>query len=681
MENPSPEHTNELIKENSPYLLQHAHNPVNWKAWNDESLDLAQNQKKLIIISVGYSACHWCHVMEHESFEDPEVAEIMNKNYISIKVDREERPDVDQVYMNAVQIMTGAGGWPMNVVCLPDGRPVWGGTYFRKEQWKDALKQIAHLYETQPKKLEEYASRLEEGLKQVQLVDTPTEKSNLEKDYFSPIIEKWKRSLDQEYGGPKGAPKFMMPNNYEFLLRYAFQNSDEELMKHCLLTLNRISWGGTYDPVDGGFSRYSVDEKWHVPHFEKMLYDNAQLVQLYSKAYKLTENEWYREVVEQSLEFVENEFSHESGAFYSALDADSEDESGKNEEGAYYTWRKEDLKDLLGAEFELFAEVYNINKFGRWEDDKYVLIRTSEFEEIARRHDLSLEQFNLKREQWKQLLKKERKEREKPGLDDKSLTSWNAMMLTGYLEAYQALGRNEYLERALKNANFLIENQLKPDGRLYRTFKNGESKINAYLEDYAFCIEAFTRLYESCFEEKYLQLAEKLLGVVESDFADESSGLYFFNSRKDRKLITESLEISDNVIPASNSVMAKNLFRLGKITGNLVYIDKAENMLQKILPKIEEFPRYHSNWLDLLLNFTNPFYEVAITGPDHRDFSQYFQEKYIPNIVLAAGDSENIALLRNRTKKDETLIYVCEKGSCKLPNSSKSQSFQQIRQV
>lgn len=281
-------HTNELIHESSPYLLQHAHNPVNWKAWNDKSLDEAQENNKLLLISVGYSACHWCHVMEHESFEDEAVAEIMNSNYVNIKVDREERPDVDQVYMNAVQIMTGMGGWPMNVVALPDGRPVWGGTYFKKEQWIDALKQISHLYKSQPEKLVEYAEKLEQGLKQLQIIEPINETHKLHRDFFIPIIEKWKKSFDFNNGGYQRAPKFMMPNNYKFLMRYAFQNSDEDLMQQCFLTLNRISWGGVYDPIEGGFSRYSVDEKWHVPHFEKMLYDNAQLVQLYSKAYKIT---------------------------------------------------------------------------------------------------------------------------------------------------------------------------------------------------------------------------------------------------------------------------------------------------------------------------------------------------------------------------------------------------------
>ncbi len=372
--------SNELINETSPYLLQHAHNPVNWHPWKDEVLDLAQVEEKLLLISVGYSACHWCHVMEHESFENEEVAEIMNSNYICIKVDREERPDIDQVYMNAVQIMTGMGGWPMNVVALPDGRPVWGGTYFRKEQWKDALKQIANLYASKPEQLLEYAGKLEAGLNQVQIIEPPTTNKNFHRDFFLPIIKKWKRSLDRKNGGYNSAPKFMMPTNYDFLLRYAFQNSDEELMDFCLHTLNKMSWGGVFDPIGGGFSRYSVDESWHVPHFEKMLYDNAQLVQLYSKAYKLTGNNWYKEVVIQTLDFIDREMSDPSGAFYSALDADSEDENGKKEEGAYYVWKKAELQRLLQDDFNLFSECFNINAFGKWEHENYVLIRNKKFQ-------------------------------------------------------------------------------------------------------------------------------------------------------------------------------------------------------------------------------------------------------------------------------------------------------------
>ncbi|MCM8568815.1 thioredoxin domain-containing protein [Gramella jeungdoensis] len=682
MNKEKPKYTNELIKESSPYLLQHAHNPVNWKAWNDKSLELAREERQLLLISVGYSACHWCHVMEHESFEDEEVAAVMNSNYICIKVDREERPDVDQVYMNAVQVMTGMGGWPMNVVALPDGRPVWGGTYFRKGQWKNALEQIAHLYQTQPEKLEEYATKLETGLKQIQIIEPASHEDDFHSDFFIPLLEKWQRSFDLKNGGPKRAPKFMMPNNYEFLLRYAFQNSDDKIMDHCIHTLNKISWGGVFDPIEGGFSRYSVDEKWHVPHFEKMLYDNAQLVQLYSKAYKITKDEWFREVVEITLDFIESEMTDPSGAFYSALDADSENENGVNEEGAYYIWTKEELKSMLPEDFELFVDFYNINNHGRWESNKYVLIRTGTLEEIADRHNRSVEDLNKKRETWRKKLLAARKKRKKPGLDDKSLTSWNAMMISGYTESFKAFHQKKHLEAAKRNAEFILKNQFQENGRLLHTYKNGRSSINGYLEDYAFTIEAFLNLYEATFDTGFLENCQKLMEIVFEDFQDTESGLFFFTSNKDRKLITKTIEISDNVIPASNSVIAKNLLKLGKLIGNPDYIEKSQEMLHTLKEKIPEHPQYHSNWLDLMLNFTHPFYEIAVTGEKYREITNYFQERYLPNTVLAAtNSSSDLSLLKDRFVKDKDLIYICEEGTCQLPVSSKSEAMQLISQV
>ncbi len=676
------EYTNDLIHESSPYLLQHAHNPVNWKAWNDTVLEQAQEANKLLLISVGYSACHWCHVMEHESFEDEEVARVMNSNYVCIKVDREERPDIDHVYMNAVQAMTGAGGWPMNVVTLPDGRPVWGGTYFRKEQWKDALKQIAQLYETQPEKLLEYAEKLENGLKQIQIVEPNQDFSRFHRDFFLPVIEKWKRSFDPKNGGYQRSPKFMMPNNFEFLMRYAHQNSDKELMDHCMLTLNRISWGGVYDPIEGGFSRYSVDERWHVPHFEKMLYDNAQLVSLYSKAFKITKDEWYKEVVEDTLNFIGNEMTDSSNAFYSALDADSMNEKGVKEEGAYYVWTKPQLQKILGDDFSLFSEYYNINHYGRWEDKKYVFIRTEKLETIAAKFDITVEQLKSNIKECHEKLREQKAKREKPGLDDKSLTSWNAMMTSGYCEAYKAFANKDYLESAEKNANFIMNQQFQENGRLYHSYKNGKSSINAYLEDYAFTISAFLDLYESTFTLKYLQKSEELIKIVDQDFYDETSELYFFTSIKDRPLVTKTIEINDNVIPASNSEMAKNLFRYGKLTGETSCIERAEKMLQNITDKIPDYPQSHSNWLNLMMNFCYPFYEIAITGENFRNKATAFQQRYLPNTVLAATNTDtDLALLKDRLIKGKDLIYICKEGSCQLPVETEKEAFKAISEI
>jgi len=674
-------HTNALIKENSPYLLQHAHNPVNWYPWNDETLELAKAENKLLIISVGYAACHWCHVMEEESFEDESVAEIMNAGYINIKVDREERPDVDQAYMNAIQLMTGRGGWPMNVVALPDGRPVWGGTYFRKDQWKSSLGQIADLYEKDPEKMHEYAAKLEEGLKQMQLIPESGVSKEFSKEDFNPILKKWEQSFDNKYGGSRQAPKFIIPSNFQFLLRASEQNKDPELKKYVLHSLNKISYGGIYDPIDGGFSRYSVDVRWHVPHFEKMLYDNAQLVSLYSHAYSDTKNNWYKEVVKQSLQFVQENLTDPTGAFYSSLDADSLNSEGKLEEGVFYSWEKSELKKLLKDNFELFSDYYNINSFGKWEDEKYVLIRTQSDSEISQKHQISEEELLQKKKNWCEILKEYRDKRDKPRLDDKQITSWNALMLSGYLDAFKALNIPEYLETALKNANFILKNILQPDGSLQHSFKNGESRINGYLEDYAFVSAAFLNLYQVTLDKKWLETSKELAEYSILHFYDKKVELFYFTSNKDRPLITRNIDTTDNVIPSSNSVMAKNLFILSKYLENGDLLKMSKKMLSKISGQIKEYPQGHSNWLDLKLNFTNAFYEIVVTGENAVDIINELYSSYLPNTIIDGTVKEDNSrpLTKHRFKSGKNLIYVCKDGNCQLPVSSVRECLKLIK--
>ena len=439
---------NELNLETSPYLLQHANNPVHWKAWNINSLALAKKENKLIIISIGYSACHWCHVMEHESFEDNEVASTMNAHFVSIKIDREERPDIDAVYMKAVQIMTGHGGWPMNVVTLPDGRPIWGGTYFRKNEWINSLERLQEIYIENPTAIFEYAEKLNEGLQSLSIISKSDLETNFNFDILEKLVEKWQKSFDWDFGGMARAPKFMMPVNYEFLLRYGHQTKNQSVLDFVNLTLTKMAHGGLFDTIDGGFSRYSVDMKWHVPHFEKMLYDNGQLVSLYANAFKLTENKLYKEVIEKTLNFVEKEWLTKEGSFYSALDADSLNTESHLEEGAFYVWTKPELQTLLQEDFDLFSIVFNVNEFGFWEHENYVLIQNQSLEEIAFRQNIDLEMVVEKKKHWEQLLYSEREKRSKPRLDDKCLTSWNAIMLKGFAEAYKAIGTKRYLEIA-----------------------------------------------------------------------------------------------------------------------------------------------------------------------------------------------------------------------------------------
>ncbi|ULC59392.1 thioredoxin domain-containing protein [Flaviramulus sp. BrNp1-15] len=674
-------YTNALINETSPYLLQHAHNPVNWNAWNEKTLETAKSEDKLMLISVGYAACHWCHVMEHESFEDSLVAQVMNKNFVNIKIDREERPDIDQVYMSAVQLMTGHGGWPLNVVALPDGRPVWGGTYFKKEQWMSVLEQISTLYSEKPEKLHEYADKLEQGIKALDVVELNTDEPVFEEEFVENAVENWSKQFDNNFGGMNRAPKFMMPNNYHFLLRYAYQTNNKELQDYVNLTLTKMAYGGVFDQIGGGFSRYSVDAKWHVPHFEKMLYDNGQLASLYADAYLITKNELYKNVVTETLEYIQREMTTKNGAFYSSLDADSNTPEGKLEEGAFYVWTKEELKTILKEDFDLFSDYYNVNSFGFWEHDNYVLIRNKSDKEFFEKNNISQKEFEERISIWKSKLFEARNTREKPRLDDKTLTSWNAIMLKGYVDAYRVFGDDSYLASAEKNANFILNNQLKEDGGLYHNYKNGVSTINGYLEDYANTIDAFIALYENSLDEKWLTSARDLSNYTLDHFYDDTSKMFFFTSNDDDALVSRSIEYRDNVIPASNSIMAKNLFKLSHYFDNEHFSKTAMTMLNNVKPEMQEYPSGYSNWFDLMLNYTNPYYEVAIVGKEAKQKISDLNKNYIPNKLIVGSTSENnLPLLENRYNPNETFIYVCVNKACKLPVSEVSQALKLLKE-
>lgn len=661
---------NELHLESSPYLLQHANNPVHWKPWNDKTLQVAKHHNKLIIISVGYSACHWCHVMEHESFENDNVADAMNQNYISIKVDREERPDIDAVYMKAVQLMTGQGGWPMNVICLPDGRPVWGGTYFRTNDWINYLNQIHELHQQQPEKLFDYADKLAEGLQGTAIINNNEPISNFDNQTLKNIVQKWNQSFDNEFGGMARAPKFMMPTNYQFLLRYAYQNQDSELLKFVNLTLTKMAFGGLFDTVGGGFSRYSVDMKWHVPHFEKMLYDNAQLISLYSNAYKLTKNELYKKVIEKTLSFVEKDFLSPEKGFYSALDADSLTNQNKLEEGAFYVWTKPELQQIIKNDFDLFATVFNINGFGLWEHDNYVLIQSESLKKIAEENNLSENELHDKKQFWEKLLYNERQKREHPRLDDKCLCSWNALMLNGYIDAYKALQNNHYLEIALQSAKFITNNFLSDDGNLFHNYKNKKATINGYLEDYSFVIEAFINLYQVTLNEHWLQISKQLTDYCFDHFYNEKSDFFRFTSRLDTPLITTHYEIEDNVIPASNSVMANNLMVLSVYFNSSYYEKIAQKMLHHVLPSIE-YPSAFSNWLNVFMHFSSQNKELAVCGNEAEIYIKTINSRYIPNVIVAGTvKTSRLPFLENRFVENANLLYLCQNKTCNLPSSN-----------
>lgn len=666
---------NRLINESSPYLLQHAYNPVDWRAWNKESLSEAVKQNKPILISIGYSACHWCHVMEEESFEDSVVARIMNDNFICIKVDREERPDIDHLYMDAVQIMTGRGGWPLNCFALPDGRPFYGGTYFPKDQWVNILNQLSELYRKDSNKVIEYAEKLSSGIVEKELVEIMKVPSKFNAELIAASVEKWQKSFDHEDGGNNYAPKFPMPNNYEFLLQYIYFNPDQELENHLKLSLKKMAYGGIYDQIGGGFARYSTDMQWKAPHFEKMLYDNAQLISLYSKAYKKYKDPLYNHLVNQTIEFLEREMKDESGAFYSALDADSEGEEGK-----FYCWEIEEIKGLISPEeFEIAERYYNLNAKGKWEG-KQILLRDKDNIELASELKINQEKLEATILEINEKLLKARENRVRPGLDDKVLTSWNALMVTALLDAYEAFGKEEYLKLSISTANFIVKNQMDENGTLFHSYKNGNSTINGFLEDYSFSIEAFIALYENTFDEKWLSYAKKLADQSIKHFYDSKSGYFYFNSDLDPKLISRKIEKNDNVIPSSNSSICKALYKLGNLLEDDGYLKISDQLLANSLKMIEQYVPYASNWGIQLLNRSKTFHEVAIMGDEALAKKKELMVQYLPNKIVLGNNSNSstLALLENKWTNNETIIYVCQNKSCQKPVMEVSAAIEQL---
>ena len=670
---------NNLRNETSPYLLQHVENPVDWNPWDKQYLKQAEKEKKLVVISIGYASCHWCHVMERESFQDSTVAELMNAKFISIKVDREERPDIDQVYMNAIQLITGSGGWPLNVITLPDGRPIWGGTYFTKEQWTSALKQISEMYEEEPEKFISYADRVQEGINSLNIVESNTNNfDNIDLDKYSKSLFE---SIDEEFGGFKGAPKFMMPNNLEFLLRYSFQENLEDPKNKILKSLDMMAYGGIFDHVEGGFSRYSTDERWHVPHFEKMLYDNGQLMSLYAAGYKISKNDLYKQTIYKIHEYINSEMKDTSGGYYSSLDADSKLEDGSYAEGEYYTWRKTELKKIIGENFDLFVDYFNVNDYGFWEEEnKYILTRVSSDKEFIKKNKLDEKTFINIKSNWLSKLKLARKDKKKPSLDYKIITSWNGLMISGYVDAYKAINDDIFKDEAINAGEFIYSNLLRKDGGLYHNYVNGKSKINGYLEDYATVIQASLDLYEITLNQLWIERALELSKYVFDNFSSSESELFYFTSNKDEDLISRSIEFRDNVIPSSNSIMAKNLFKLYHYFDKEDYYEKAKQMSLSVSKEFEAYPSGYSNWFDLIYSLKSNYYEVAVVGENAIEKVKKINSRYIPNKLIIGSKSENnLPLLRNRYIEGKTLIYVCVNKACKMPTENIEESISMIK--
>jgi len=672
MDNEHP-YTNHLINESSPYLLQHAHNPVDWFPWSEEALDKAKKESKLIIVSIGYAACHWCHVMEHESFEDTTVAKVMNDNFISIKVDREERPDIDQIYMNACQIITGQGGWPLNTVALPDGRPIFAGTYFPKDQWIKVLNQVLNYYRDNPEKAREYAQQVTDGIISSELISVKAEEKKFTEQDLATVYNNFENAVDFSKGGRKGSPKFPMPVNYQFLLNYYHLSNNDKALEAVTVTLDNMANGGIYDHVGGGFARYSTDAHWHVPHFEKMLYDNGQLVSLYSSAYQLTKNPLYKKMVYETIEWVEREMTTKEGGFYSSLDADSEGEEGK-----FYVWTAQEINSLLGNDAELFMEYYDINEKGNWEHGNNILRREKSAEEIAKKFNLSIEKLESAIKVLKSTVLKEREKRIRPGLDDKILTSWNALMLKGYADAYRVFGEKRFLKAAEKNADFILTKASDGD-KLNRNYKNGKSTISGFLDDYSLTIEAFIALYQATFDEKWIKQALAWTEYTLVHFHDKQGGMFYYTSNEQEGLIARKMEISDNVIRASNSSMAKKLFMLGHYFYKEDYITMAEQMLSNVNENVKSHSTFYANWALLQTWIVSEPYEIAIVGKDHEKIRKQLDRQFLPNVFFLGGNDEGtLPLLKHKLVEGQTTIYVCRYKTCKLPVTTAEDALKQM---
>ncbi len=666
---------NRLANASSPYLKEHADNPVDWYEWGPEALEKAKKEGKPLIVSVGYAACHWCHVMEEESFMDTAVANIMNKNFVSIKVDREERPDVDQIYITAAQLISGTAGWPLNAFALPDGKPFYAATYFPKSQWVNLLGQITRAYQQDRNNVLRQAESITKGIQTTDMiVPAISEKGSLNKAAYNSLFSKWQSSFDFRHGGLTGSPKFPMPVVTEFLLQNNYITGNKDALALAYTSLDAMATGGIYDQLAGGFARYATDSIWKVPHFEKMLYDNAQLVSLYSHAFQQSKNPSYETIVHQTLEFVKRELTSSEGGFYSSINADSEGEEGK-----YYVWTKSEIESLLSKELaNLVIDYFQITDSGNWENRKNILYRQETSEELASKHSISIEQMDEKLAAARKTLLNARDKRIHPSLDDKVLTSWNALMLLSYTDAYLATSKKEYLDIALKNATFLEHNVLRNDGRLWRSYKDNKSSIEGFLDDYAFLAKAYIRLYEATFDLHWLDLARSVADYAVKHFQDDQSGLFYFTSDQSESLVARTMELTDQAVPASNSVLAEVLFRLGEYYDEKSYQLIAETMLNRMMKDINTNGPYYANWASLLGLMTQP-YEVAVMGDDALTSSLIMQQRYLPLAIFMGGNKENLPLLENKKVAGKTMIYVCRNKVCKLPVDNTDEASQQFK--
>ena len=667
-------YTNALIGESSPYLLQHAHNPVNWYPWGEAAFDLALKENKPIIVSIGYSSCHWCHVMENESFEDLEVARVMNRNFVCIKVDREERPDVDQVFMDALQLMRKQGGWPLNCVTTPDRKPVFGGTYFPKQNWIAVLTQLSELWKSEPEKFKDYGDNLAQAM-QVKGGLPLTTDNSFTLNLLTDAVSGWKNRMDHQRGGPDKAPKFPLPVNYRFLLNYGVLRSDGEVINHTQLTLDRMALGGIYDQVEGGFARYSTDAEWKVPHFEKMLYDNAQLIGLYAEGYRHFRKTDYLRVIRQTDQWLQTWMHNGSGGYFSAVDADSESEEGK-----YYVFTNKELHD--SGLFEPFTRFYESGQRGIWEN-KLIPVRIDTLEAAGKRLDISTEDAQHELETLNEQLKRLRKPKVKPGLDDKTICSWNALLATGYYTTSLHTGNREYINTADQILDFIDAHMCSPeDGSLFHTWKNGKTGTVGFLEDYAFLIEALLKKLELKFDEATATRAKSLANLAIDHYYDTESGLFYMNSDSGSDLPARPVELNDNVMPSGNTTMAGNLIKLDILFGIPRYREIAERIIHALKKNIREYPEGCGLAASIWLTYAIGAPELIVTGPDASEFFGELNQFDFPGLFKAWTTKDlKLPIFAGRTDAEKTHIYICQNKACQRPLYAVSDAVKELKKI
>jgi uncharacterized protein len=668
----SKQFSNQLINESSPYLLQHAHNPVDWYPWGDEALSKAKKENKPILVSIGYSACHWCHVMEKESFEDEDTAKIMNENFINIKIDREERPDLDLIYMDALQAMTGSGGWPLNVFLTPDKKPFYGGTYFppqrayNRPSWQETMLGVIQAFGERRHEINAQAENLTEHLLQSNSfgIQKVAEQEIFSSGKIDEAYQNMMKSADKEWGGFGKAPKFPQTLSIQFLLRYYHITKNADALTQSLLSIDKMIEGGIYDQIGGGFARYSTDAEWLAPHFEKMLYDNALLISVLCDAFQLTQKERYKEVIDETMEFIQRELLHPLKGFYSALDADSEGKEGK-----FYVWTLEEVKKILGKEAPVFCEFYDVSEEGNWEHSNIFRVKKT-IENFAVEKGITPQELKKILAKNRETLLEKRSNRIRPQLDDKTILGWNALMNTACSKAFGATGNELYRQLAIDNMNFLLTHCKTNSGNgLHHTWKNDKAKFPAFLDDYAFLIQALIHLQEITADKKWLLIAKSFTEFVIGNFSESQTGFFFYTPLTQTDVIVRKKEVYDGATPSGNSVMACNLHHLSILFDKKEWGERSATMISSLGMAITRYPTSFGNWVSLLQEMISGTNEIALVGKDFSILHADLLSMFVPHKVMMATSTVDSAfpLFAEKPVTNTPTIYLCHNYTCLNP--------------